>query len=555
MGLASSQARLLTLTSRQHTIEANAQRLLSDKMRLSNDSDAVYQKYMNVLDDTTLKTRQTDDNGDTFWIDGNIKNLMRWEAPEDTGGSVFFVQDLDTKKLYVPQEIADSYANLTAVTVPADHTYTDAMKFAVANGITYKKVDHNEDLLINYNTAIKNGYNTALTEAQYNEYTQTLNLDDATHSTISKLLGKIPEKDGGIYKVDETSNNIYENYIELVKQILSDPANVISSSLEKNILWGTVSMLETMSSPKPEDIDEYRMEPDVYCDVEHHYEYRSITHNITVSKGGTKYIDVNSDDKFDSNRKFEAMLNGGTMTWDGEYSEMYSYIDSNGQPNFSEYSNRRTETCDVYDSTMSGYLSSYGSSSLGDALTRIFTDANNRNATTSAYLARIGKTETDAKNYILFKKYELAYQSYYPDIEYIPNDRSKDTIYQTIYNAITAAGGYTVVNDETAKNASWVQNMIKNAKVILTAYDDENKILSKTTPSLHVDIKEISDKHLVEQAEQDYEVKMSLINAKETDIDNLLSKLESERTAITTEVDGIKSVMKDNVSVNFKLFG
>ena len=103
MGLASSQARLLSLTSRQHTIEANAQRLMSEKMRLSNSSDAVYQKYMNALDETALKTRQTNDVGETSWIDGSINNLMRYNASDDTSGTVLYVQDMDSGKLYVPK--------------------------------------------------------------------------------------------------------------------------------------------------------------------------------------------------------------------------------------------------------------------------------------------------------------------------------------------------------------------------------------------------------------------------------------------------------------------
>ena len=141
MGLASSQARLLSLTSRQHTIEANAQRLMSEKMRLSNSSDAVYQKYMNALDETALKTRQTNDVGETSWIDGSINNLMRYNASDNTTGSVFYVQDMDSGKLYVPKEVFDNYNNLTAATVPAGYDYTDAMKFATLFGVEYKRID------------------------------------------------------------------------------------------------------------------------------------------------------------------------------------------------------------------------------------------------------------------------------------------------------------------------------------------------------------------------------------------------------------------------------
>ncbi len=45
MGLAASQARLLTITSRLSSVELRQQRIAMDKMRLANDSEAVSTKY------------------------------------------------------------------------------------------------------------------------------------------------------------------------------------------------------------------------------------------------------------------------------------------------------------------------------------------------------------------------------------------------------------------------------------------------------------------------------------------------------------------------------
>ena len=96
--------------------------------------------------------------------------------------------------------------------------------------------------------------------------------------------------------------------------------------------------------------------------------------------------------------------------------------------------------------------------------------------------------------------------------------------------------------------------MIKNAKVILTTWDNNEGTLSRTSPALHVDVKEVTDDRKVAQAESDYEAEMAIITEKDTKIDNILNKLETERTSIKTEIDGIEKVMQDNVSVNFKVF-
>ena len=42
MGMSASQARLLSLTARQHDVELRAQKLQADKLRLAADSDRVY---------------------------------------------------------------------------------------------------------------------------------------------------------------------------------------------------------------------------------------------------------------------------------------------------------------------------------------------------------------------------------------------------------------------------------------------------------------------------------------------------------------------------------
>ena len=46
----------------------------------------------------------------------------------------------------------------------------------------------------------------------------------------------------------------------------------------------------------------------------------------------------------------------------------------------------------------------------------------------------------------------------------------------------------------------------------------------------------------------------SIINNKDTKFDTELSKLETERTTITTEMDSIKKVKDDNIERTFGIF-
>lgn len=57
MGMSASQARLLTLTSRIHDVEYQAQSIQNAKLALATQSDQVYQDYLQALDETTLTVK------------------------------------------------------------------------------------------------------------------------------------------------------------------------------------------------------------------------------------------------------------------------------------------------------------------------------------------------------------------------------------------------------------------------------------------------------------------------------------------------------------------
>ena len=54
MGMAASQARLLSITARQHDVEYKAQAIQHAKIQLATQQDQVYQEYQAALDAATL---------------------------------------------------------------------------------------------------------------------------------------------------------------------------------------------------------------------------------------------------------------------------------------------------------------------------------------------------------------------------------------------------------------------------------------------------------------------------------------------------------------------
>ena len=69
MGLSSSQARLLTLTSRMHQIEYKAAKLEAMKLQMANESSRVYEEYLDALDKTKVQVKAFNTDGSVTYKD------------------------------------------------------------------------------------------------------------------------------------------------------------------------------------------------------------------------------------------------------------------------------------------------------------------------------------------------------------------------------------------------------------------------------------------------------------------------------------------------------
>ena len=109
MGMAASQARLLTITARLHDVEYQAQSIQNAKVQLATQSDEVYQDYLDALDATTLTVKNA--NGDL--ITANFNNLCGINAVQTAAACKYAIMDTKTGSLVVPDDIEEAYYNYT----------------------------------------------------------------------------------------------------------------------------------------------------------------------------------------------------------------------------------------------------------------------------------------------------------------------------------------------------------------------------------------------------------------------------------------------------------
>ena len=103
--MAASQARLLMLTARIHDVEYQAQQIQSAKLQLATQEDAVYKKYNEALDATTLTFR--DDKGTV--IPANFNNLCGLASVNNGLNKHYVFRTGDDDRLIVPSDVYDGY--------------------------------------------------------------------------------------------------------------------------------------------------------------------------------------------------------------------------------------------------------------------------------------------------------------------------------------------------------------------------------------------------------------------------------------------------------------
>ena len=105
MGMAASQARLLSLTARIHDVEYQAQQIQSRKLQLATLEDEAYRKYNDALDAKTLTF--TNDTGTL--VPATYNNLCGKNSINNGMNKFYVFRTGDTDQLIVPDEVYEGY--------------------------------------------------------------------------------------------------------------------------------------------------------------------------------------------------------------------------------------------------------------------------------------------------------------------------------------------------------------------------------------------------------------------------------------------------------------
>lgn len=173
--------------------------------------------------------------------------------------------------------------------------------------------------------------------------------------------------------------------------------------------------------------------------------------------------------------------------------------------------------------------------------------------------------------FLLYKNYsDEIFEMAYKDEGVTKEDFNQDEFdyYARIFKEIQYAGGCISISDydgpsgDASNDGEWLNNMIKCGKISIDVVTEDKKtgniefIASSVATDTYLEDTTTStiDKTALAKAEAEYEHKTKQIDQKDKKFDMDLSKLETERTALTTEYESVKKVISENIERTFGIF-
>ena len=524
MGMAASQARLITLTSRKNHIGYDLTMLSAQKMSLARESDKIATAYSDALNKKRLKW--SNDAGATTH-DLTYKTLMN---PSQLNA-------------YEPYMLTDH-----AGKVVVDDFYHKYAKMISPNGAPGGNYEINRTKIL--------AEILGVSEAELNaslEHTNRLErlrkelaaLEEESHplvtdavTTMFMKMGKISETaacdkdywdskaDSGIFKADKETS-----WAEIGLSIKA--GDTFSTYLEKDgstteANEKLLTILREFANAMP--LEEYVLPADK---IEKAIQdtYALFTEGIYSTSGDHEYYRRAINPTPEQNTICHYHDNGNGI----------------GQSSHDTYAVSLTNLVNAFLINLVGQPEE--KAKLGKSANYRF-DPDKTHLTT-----RESQDEYDAwQKAIADKKAEIAAcEEEFAD----PLDaevRKKIAFYDAIFNGIAKFGwSYNEnINDEDYLNEVLQMNLynVTQGERSTTGWEYD-----ESTPTTCPNIFTVSDKDIINKAIADYEANKVKINTKEKAIDTRMQKLETEQAAISEMLEAYRNIIKDNTDRTFNTFG
>ena len=635
MGLSSSQARLLSLTSRMHDIEYKAQHLEAQKLQMANESAHVYKEYDDALNKTKIQVKQLASDGSTTYIDAtynSMKSLGYTMKFQDDYKPIISVATESNFKVagnnrdyFIALESGRVTTTNTKVNGVTEIYTADQLKNMSSSG-NYRLMSDIDMTGINWTSKSfsgnldGNGHTIrGLNKALFSTMSGTvsnlnINGDVTSRGILTNILDNGTVENVTISgSINTTSDGVgsLAGFIQGNSTVnnCSSSANVTSSNVWVGGLIGQVRKGSTLTATNCNatgnvtglatvggfiagvtyggncDISNCSASGNVYATI-------NTSTDSTSSAGGFiggGYGGVISNCESKGNVSAEGHVIGGFVGNAGadagsnsqltiQNCNSYGNVIGNLNNNMIHDQEKNYVLAGGFASAVNGGTikdcNAFGTTSSGDPTKKTTTFASHNMSS----IDNIGKIingyaapnppQTFTSNDNAPTKLVEVSEATTPNNNVItvtpPTVKTTETVNDTTgagktFDEINKYGGYIIegtADDPVGRygdDSNWFTTMVNEGLLFLFKNDNEGNEY-QVNVATDTSLQEVTNDIDLKKAEAKYEADMRKINAKDKKFDTDIASLESERNAISTEMDTLKSVAKDNIDRTFKLF-
>ena len=483
MGMAASQARLLSITARLSNNEMEQQSVAYSKQRLSDNSEQINDAYLDALAKTKYQVLTGYNGSDATYADLSYNQLTSFNSV--AAGKQYLVQD-HTGKVLVNDEIAKAYQQNNG----------DFNRFIRDLGYTQADID--------------------VTKRQASE--------DAIHNAWDMYLASVGKS--------------IDNYEDGQHILGFDFTAFSNDSLDGYVTYATAYATENATG----DVQYLYKDSTGYYRERHLLEAREVTETVNGQTKTDVEVGYFYGEDAEGNPIWNAVKDVDYNTETG----LFTYTNLDG-----EAVDTKALFADPDDNLISenprNYLDVNGVSEGGVAYD-IYETKKALNFEGSTVAQRelfdyaTALTEAYYNNQISATTQNLTY------------DANIVNYYKNIFNEMRTKG-YTTVDDEAKlKDNDWFVRQLKAGKLQLSYFSTVEKSFVATGLDSDESITQKEDSSAMAIAEQVYQNAMDKIERQDKQFDLQLNKLESEHSALSTEYDSVKNIIKKNVEKSFNIF-
>lgn len=582
MGMSSSQARLLSLTSRMSDLEYSAQRISNSKMALATRSHTASDKYLKALDQEKLTVYNQDTNA---YMTATANNLTTYGAiSEDTmqrflktaGGSVIvsdsfankykasgndpekFLNSLGLTKYTTSeaalagplgndvQSVIDTSSNLiNTITVyetakaaqDADVAKAQAQSTNISNinlrpmaaqasgalKIDSDKIDTMSADTITRGSTVPDykGRSAADFNKEMDTYNYAvINDNDTYYSMIKNNVVRAKTLEDNIYNNGGTVEQKAEATKKVAEAVAIETKATALHDEIKNTSAGVKFLIMTGGPGKAVEEAQKESQKTIELLKLAQDSTKAVTELITNT---SKPIVVNPD---------QAIANATTSAEAAAKAQVQSILPS--------ITGSLTNISKSYQSNdLTNYISTLNAgsdlSTLKTQLTSLVSNLNGINNNTSTII----KSST----------YNPQYKT----------DPAASAYYLNVFNEI-AESGLSVQNDKNMNDPDWLQMQLKNGNIFIAenksnaGADGKDDVVIVSWDTGDSQLVSKSDDRQLAKAKAEYERETDEISEKDKRFDLELKSIDTEHNATQTQMESIKKVMDKNIERTFKFF-